>query len=96
MKHIVLFQLIEEISSEKRLQLMADFKQAIEALQGRIPQIQHIEVGMNENPDEAWDLGLFSEFASLEDIKAYAVHPEHVAAAGILKGFVKSRACVDY
>lgn len=29
-------------------------------------------------------------------VKAYAIHPAHVAAAGILKDAKENRACVDY
>jgi hypothetical protein len=39
---------------------------------------------------------LESEFDTLDDVKAYAVHPAHVAAGGILKDAKQDRACVDY
>lgn len=53
-------------------------------------------MGLNINPDEQWDICLDSTFDSLDDVKAYAVHPDHVAAAGILKDAKDGRACVDY
>lgn len=96
MKHIVLFQLVEQLSAAELLQIMHDFKAAIEALPREIPTIQHIEVGLNTNPSESWDMALVSEFADLEALRFYATHPAHVAAAGIIKGFVKARSCVDY
>lgn len=37
-----------------------------------------------------------SSFDTLDDVKAYAIHPAHVAAAGILKDAKENRACVDY
>lgn len=95
MKHIVLFQLIEEMSAEERKKLMTRFKEGIEALPLTIPAIQSIEVGFNENPTESWDMALVGEFASLADIEAYALHPDHIAVAQTLKGFVKGRSCVD-
>jgi hypothetical protein len=55
-----------------------------------------IFVGQNINADEKWDICLESEFDTLEDVKAYAVHPAHVAAAGILKEAKQDRACTDY
>ena len=39
---------------------------------------------------------LDSEFDTLADVNAYAVHPDHVAAAGLLKEVKADRACVDY
>ena len=39
---------------------------------------------------------LDSEFDTLEDVKTYSAHPDHQAAAGLLKGYKQDRACVDY
>ncbi len=95
-KHIVLFQLKPEIDSREKMQAMEAFRKGILALPSVIPFIQHIEVGFNMNPAEKYDLALYSEFLTLDDVKAYAVHPSHVAVAGALKPFVLSRACSDF
>ena len=95
-KHIVLFKLKENLSKEVKEKAMNDFKKAIEALPATISFIRKIEVGLNCNPDEKWDIALYSEFDSLEDVKAYAVHPNHVAAAKILADVKEDRSCVDY
>lgn len=58
--------------------------------------IRHIHVGFNVNPAEQWDICLDSEFDNLEDMKAYATHPAHLAAAGLLKDAKEGRACTDY
>ena len=76
--------------------VIKDIKAAIEALPPVIPSIRKIFVGQNINADEKWDICLESEFDTLEDVKAYAVHPAHVAAAGILKEAKQDRACTDY
>ena len=95
-KHIILFKLKESLSTEEKQQVMNNFKAAIEALPATIPSIRKIFVGLNINPDEKWDICLESEFDTLDDVKAYAVHPAHVAAAGILKEVKQDRACTDY
>lgn len=95
-KHIVLFKLKADAPAEQRLAAMHSFKQAIEALPARIPFIRKIEVGLNVNPGEVWDIALYSEFDSLEDVKNYAVHPDHVAAGKLLAEVRESRSCVDY
>ena len=51
---------------------------------------------MNVNPGESFDIALYSEFDTLDDVKAYSVHPAHVAAAALLKDCKRSRSCVDY
>ena len=75
---------------------MNKFKAAIEALPAKISVIRKIEVGLNINPDETWNIALNSEFDTLEDVKFYATHPDHVAAGKILAETKESRACVDY
>ena len=95
-KHIVLFKLKDEAPADAKEQAMRAFKQAIEALPAKIPFIRHVEVGLNMNPGETWSIALYSEFDTLEDVKAYAAHPDHVAAAGLLAGVKEGRACVDY
>ncbi len=84
-KHIVLFKLKETLSPAEKTDIMNRFKAAIEALPATIPFIRDIHVGLNENPAEVWDICLDSSFDTLDDVKAYAIHPAHVAAAGILK-----------
>ncbi len=95
-KHIVLFKLKPELTVAQRAAVGAEFKQAIEALPTQIACLRRVEVGLNVNPDEQFDVALYSEFDSLEDVRAYAVHPAHVAAAGIIRPHVAARACSDY
>lgn len=58
--------------------------------------IRRIEVGLNVNADEAWDICLVGEFDTLDAVRAYSSHPSHLAVSGALKPFVAARACVDY
>ncbi|MDR0973729.1 MAG: Dabb family protein [Prevotellaceae bacterium] len=95
-KHIVLFKLKDSVGEEARLSAMHRFKTAIEALPAVIPTIRKIEVGLNTNPEEQWQVALYSEFDSLADVQAYAVHPDHKAAGALLAEVKENRACVDY
>lgn len=95
-KHIVLFKLKENAPEAERLAVMNRFKEAIEALPAKISVIRKIEVGLNANPGETWNIALYSEFDTLEDLSLYATHPEHVAAGKILADLKENRACVDY
>lgn len=95
-KHIVMFKLKETLSQEDKNSVMLEFKKAIEALPETITFIRHIFVGSNTNSAEKWDICLESEFDSLDDVKRYAVHPDHVAAGSILKDAKEDRACVDF
>ena len=95
-KHIVMFKLKDTLSKDEKLDVMNRFKVAIEALPASISVIRKVFVGLNINEAETWDICLESEFDSLDDVKFYAAHPDHVAAAGILKDAKLDRACVDY
>lgn len=95
-KHIVLFKLKESATQEQKQEVMNAFKLAIEALPETIPFIRKVEVGLNMNKEESWNIALYSEFDSLDDVKKYAVHPDHVAAAKLLAELKQDRSCVDY
>jgi hypothetical protein len=93
-KHIVTFQLTG--TEQERLEIAQRFKTALEALPEQIDVLQSIEVGINENPAEQWDVVLTAIVPSLSDVETYAKHPAHVAAAALLAGHKANRACVDY
>lgn len=93
-KHIVMFKL--QGSAEERLDVARKFRDALLALPATIDVLRSMEVGINENPAESWDVVLTAVVDKMEDVAVYANHPAHVAAAGLLAGHKESRACVDY
>lgn len=93
-KHIVSFKL--NGTPEERLEVARKFKAALEALPGVIAPLQSIEVGINENPSESWDVVLTAVVPTMADVEVYAKHPAHVAAAAIVGPHKADRACVDY
>ena len=93
-KHIVTFKL--RGSADVRRRYAQDFKEALDALPEEIDVLQSIEVGINENPAEDWDLVLTAVVPAMADVEKYATHPAHVAAAAIISDVKESRACVDY
>ena len=93
-KHIVAFKL--KGTAEERLQVARQFKAALDALQEKIDVLRSIEVGINENPAESWDVVLTAVVDKMEDVAVYAKHPAHVAAAALLGDHKDLRACVDY
>ena len=93
-KHIVTFKL--KGSDEERMQAAKDFKDALMALPAQIDVLKSMEVGINSNPAESWDLVLTAVVPTMADVDVYARHPAHVAAAAIISNVKDSRACVDY
>jgi len=94
-RHIVLFRIKDEICQEDKLVIMTKFKNNILALKNNISCIRDIRVDFNINPEEEWDLCLDAVFNTLEDVRYYSKHPDHVSAANELKPFLISRSCVD-
>ena len=93
-KHIVTFKF--KGTAEERLQVAQEFKAALMALPEQIDVLRSMEVGINENPAETWDLTLIDVVDKMEDVDVYAKHPAQVAAAAIIKDAKQDRACVDY
>lgn len=93
-KHIVSFQL--KGSADVRLAAAEKFRDALMALPSQIDVLQSMEVGLNINPDEDWDVVLAAVVPTLADVKTYANHPAHLAAAAIIAPLKQNRACVDY
>lgn len=93
-KHIVTFKL--KGTAEERLAAARRFKAALEALPNHIDVLESIEVGINMNPNEQWDVVLTAVVPTMADVETYAHHPMHVAAAGLISEAKEQRACVDY
>lgn len=93
-KHIVTFKL--QGTPEERRHVAEAFRDALLALPEKIDVLESMEVGINGNPAEDWDVVLTAIVPTMADVEKYAKHPAHVAAAGLLAGHKESRACVDY
>lgn len=93
-KHIVMFKLTG--TDEERRQVATAFRDALLALPSQIDVLHSMEVGINENPSESWDVVLTAIVDTMDDVAVYANHPAHVVAASLLAGHKADRACVDY
>ena len=95
-KHIVLFKLKDEVPAEEKLEVMTKFKEAIEALPAKISVIRKVEVGLNMNPGETWNIALYSEFDTLEDVKFYARTTLLRFSQNLSGSYVIGMCCVEF
>ena len=96
-KHIILWQLKDELTAEEKERVKAEIKAGLESLQGKIPGLITIKVNTNGLASSNADLMLDSCFEDEASLKGYAVHPEHVKVAdGKVRPFTKTRICLDY
>lgn len=93
-KHVVSFKF--KGTPEQRKEVAEKFAEALIQLPDEIPQLKSIEVGININPAEKWDLVLIAVADSLEDVAIYSAHPAHQAAVAIMAPYKEDRACVDF
>ena len=93
-KHIVAFKL--NGTPQQRHDVAVRFRDALMALPEQISVLESMEVGINENPAEEWDLVLTAVVPSMADVDVYTKHPAHVDAASIVGPHKAARACVDY
>ena len=93
-KHVVMFKF--KGTPEEKKEVATKFAEALIQLPCEIPQLKSIEVGLNMNPAESWDLVLTAIAETMEDVAIYSAHPAHQAAVAIIAPFKEDRACVDY
>ena len=97
LKHIVLFKLKEHAEGAGKAENARRVKETLESLAKKIPQVRHLEVGINIIPsDAAYDVALITEFADEKDLSLYIHHPEHVNVAEFVGKVREGRAVVDY
>ncbi len=92
--HIVMFSL--KGTDSERKTYATRFREAVMALPSKIPGIKSIEVYLNENPCESYDLMIHACFDTHEDLVTYSLHPAHLEAVSVIKNVIASRACIDY
>ena len=76
---------------------LAAFCERLRALPRTIAGIRHLEIGHDELHDaRSWDLVLIMAFPSVEALRDYQRHPEHLALMAFNAPFVADVASVDF
>lgn len=96
-KHIILWTLKDTLSDEEKIAVKKGIKEGLEGLKGKIPGLLEIHVETEGLASSNADLMLDSSFEDEEALKAYAVHPDHVAVAdGKVRPYTAVRSCLDF
>ena len=96
-KHIILWQLKDELSDEQKKAVKVGIKEGLEALVGKVPGLKDVKVQIECLASSNADVLLDSTLESEEALEGYAVHPEHVAVADSkVRPYTKSRVCMDF
>lgn len=97
-KHIILWTLNPELSAEEKAVVKKGIKEGLEGLLGKVPGLVDVKVNVDGRLDSSnCDVMLDSTLESAEALKAYAVHPAHVAVADTkVRPYTVQRTCLDF
>ena len=96
-KHIILWTLRPELSVEEKETVKANAKRELEALVGKVEGLNDLKIYINGLDSSNADMMLDSTLEDQNALKAYQVHPAHVAAANeYVRPFTAQRLCFDF
>jgi hypothetical protein len=91
--HIVFFKLAEPTSEN-----IAAVQSKLLSMEGKISELRHLEAGIDViRSERSFDVALVTKFDSLDDLKAYQVHPYHAGEViPLMKSLCSTIVAVDY
>ncbi len=96
-KHIILWQLRDELTECEKNNVKVGIKTGLESLLGQIDGLVEIKVEAEGLSSSNADVMLYSVFENEDALKAYAVHPAHVEVADTkVRPYTKTRLCLDF
>ena len=96
-KHIILWQLKDELNEKEAAEVKKGIKCGLESLKDKIPGLVDIQVRIEGLTSSNADVMLDSTFENEASLKGYSIHPEHVAVAdNNVRPYTKNRVCMDY
>ena len=95
-RHIVMWKFRRDLE-QAPMEIAAEMKSRLEALNGKIEGLLRAEVGVNiKETASSYDAVLTADFTSWEAMEAYKVNPLHVVISDYCKGCRLERVDVDY
>lgn len=92
-----MWTLKDNVDGMSKSDIAAYLKKEIEKMKDSVPQVQHIEAGININHGPiAYDLCLYSEFANEDDLAAYQDNEEHKKVKSLIVKYAENGVVADY
>lgn len=96
-RHVILWQLKDELSEEEKKSVKAGIKEGLEGLLGVVPGLDGIKVYTEGLESSNADVMLDSVLVNEDALKGYAIHPDHVKVANEkVRPYTKTRVCLDF
>ena len=90
-RHVIMWKFREGTEPEMRR-----FLEGLRALEGQIPEIRRMEIGVSCNEKNNYDACLIADFDSLESLSVYKHDPRHVAVSELCQSIRTERGAVDF
>lgn len=95
-RHVVMWRFADTAEGHTKAENMEWVREHLLALRPIIPEIKRMEVGIDvSHTDMSYDMLLLTEFASLDDLQKYKVHPEHVKVSQFVAKVKTARVVAD-
>ena len=96
-KHIICWQLKDELTEEEKRNIKKNMKEQLEGLVGKVPGLLEMKIVISPLASANAEVMLDSTLEDEEALKGYAVHPAHVAVADTyVRPYTAVRMCMDY
>ncbi len=95
-RHVVMWKFKDTAEGRSRTENMELVRDSLYALVPLIPEIKRMEIGFDvSRTDASADIMLLTEFDTLDALKKYAVHPEHLKVADHVRRVAQTRVVLD-
>lgn len=96
-KHVVLWKFKDEAENRTKEENMNLVKERLYALCPIIPEVKKMEIGLDfGHTAMSYDMFLYTEFETKEDLQKYAVDPDHAKVKKIVAATTEARVTLDY
>lgn len=96
-RHVILWQLKDELTDEEKENLKQKIKESLEGLQGKIDGLLYVKVVIDGLSSSNADVYLDSAVTDEKALDVYQNYPEHVDIKKNLIGpNAKTRVCMDF
>lgn len=97
-RHIVMFELLEQAQGKTKKENTLKAKEMAEGLRTKVPSLRKYDVVINSDDADPtnYDIALICDFDNMDGLSEYQNHPDHKAFGAFIKQVRKSRACIDF
>ncbi|MBT4870323.1 MAG: Dabb family protein [Candidatus Diapherotrites archaeon] len=96
-RHTIMWKIIKDEENRSKEEVTIKMKELLEGLNGKIPGLIKMEVGINTlDAENVFDVILIGDFEDKEAYIAYSQHPEHAKIIPFFKTLTLERSIVDY